>query len=305
MRWAVSLQLLTLIGCGMPFFVMAASNDGGCGAPIVVAIAMSPTPDNDTQPKVAKLLPSLPLSKTTQAKPNASACSISLTKWRAFSNDPATQLVGLPMIVDVRATEARVTRPLSKDANVVVIPMNSVAHAHLTQSRPVLLISESTTQAEAISACVALRERGNANAFVLEASERAWFVSDELTDPTSTVSAPERLRMPVVVQLGRLEVGAAARMLNDDATEIIDGDLLTLAERLARPLPRDKSQRLILFSLDSANVTQQIVDQRMANSPLTTWWSLANRADLDVVQAQSRTTALAANAPLVRACGVQ
>jgi hypothetical protein len=279
--------------------------DGGCGAPIVVAIATSATSASDAKPKAANLAPSRPLPKTMQSPFNASACSISLATWRAFSTDAATQLAGLPMIVDVRSTEARVTRPLSKDANVVAIPMSSVTHAHLTQSRPILLVGESATQVDAVNACIALRERGNANAFVLTAGERAWFAGDELTNATATVSAPGHLSAVIGTQLGRLEGGAAARMLDDEATEVIEGDLPTVSERLARPLPNHKSQRLILFSPASANITQQSVDHRMANAPFTTWWSLATRSDLEAVLAQSRTTALAANAPLLRPCGVQ
>lgn len=279
--------------------------DGGCGSPVVVAIAASATSANDAKPKAANLPLWLPLPKAMQSPSNASTCSISLATWRAISNDPATQLAGLPMIVDVRATEARVTRPLARDANIVALPMSSVAHAHLTQSRPVLLVGESATQTEAISACTALRQRGNANAFVLAAGERAWFVGDEVTDATATVSVPGHPRAVIGVQLGRVEAGAAARMLHDDATEVIDGDLPDVSERLAKPLPDHKSQRLVLFSPPSVNMTQQMVDQRMANAPLNTWWSLAARADLEAFLAQSRTTALAANAPLVRPCGVQ
>lgn len=276
--------------------------DSGCGAPIVVAMTSSGT---DANPKAANLSPLLPLPKEMHSPSNASACSISLTAWRAISNDAATQLAGLPMIVDVRSTEARIARPLSQEARVVAIPMSSVAHAHLTQSRPILLVGESATQVEAVNTCLALRERGNANAFVLAAGERAWFVGDELTDATATVSAPGHPRAVIGVQLGRLEAGAAARMLNDDATEVIDGDLPDVSERLAKPLPVHKSQRLVLFAPTSANVTQQMVDPHMASAPLNTWWSLATRADLETVRAQSRTTALAANAPLVRPCGVQ
>jgi hypothetical protein len=279
--------------------------DGGCGAPIVLVIAMETTSANGSQPKTMDLATSPTLSKPSKSLANASACSIDLTTWRAVTNDPATQLAGRSMVVDVRSTAARVARPLLKDENIVAMPMNSVAHAQLTQSRRVLLVSESAAQTEALSACIALRERGNANAFVLAAGERAWFMQDELTDSALAAASTSAQRGVTRVQLGRLDMAAAARMLDDAATETIEADLPMLSERLARPLPGDKSQRLVLFPPASANVTQQIVDQHMAIAPLNSWWSLATRADLQAVRAQSRTTALAANAPLVRPCGVQ
>ncbi len=279
--------------------------DGGCGAPIVVAIAMEAMPANGSQPKAAHLAPSPTLSKPSNSLSNASACSINLMTWRAVTTDPATQLAGLSMVVDVRSTAARVARPMLKDANILAMPINSVAHAHLMQSRRVLIVSESATQAEAIGACVALRERGNAHAFVLAAGERAWFMRDELTDLTPTVSLPRLPREVIGVQLGRLDARAAARMFDDEATETIESDVPTLSERLARPLPGDKSQRLVLLSPTLANVTQQIVDQHMAIAPLNTWWSLATRTDLEAVLVQSRITALTANTPLARSCGVQ
>jgi hypothetical protein len=274
------LALLLLAQIVLPVFAQsAASAASECGASVPVAVV--PSASEQT----------LSLERgSLQKQDQSDACSLSMDQWGALPSSPHT-------VVDARQSASRVVAAIPE----AIVMTLSTASRHRAHGSPrTLLIADTEDERQALSACNQLRKNGNKDVFVLSGGARAWFAVERTIDSNKS-------RQSILLNLARIDVGAASRWVNDlgTSTELIDASNTDWLPTVLRPLPANTAQRLLLVAPNQANAFFDVLFTKSVMLPLHTSWVIASKSELDAMNEKAHQIALAANTPLNRSCGVQ
>ena len=282
MRRIVLRQLFVVITCGVPLFVIAASNDGGCGA--TLASSQAAFARNDVG--VGNSLPPDPLF----AEPASDGCLISRDRWAALSAAPS-------QLIDTRSRASQIQRAIPFT---VAMPTSALVHSNIAKTQRVLLIGEGADLSQELAACRRLADQGHRDIYVLAGGERSWLSqSDSLVPPSQ-----KQLFRSDPTSLSRLDLSAAAKRFSDPSVQVLDWRAITPRDVLQPwPLLPDGIQSRLLLVPNEARAVQ--LSSVLEALPENTWWVVATSDQLDYLLERSQAVAAGMNAPLNRPCGVQ